>query len=143
MEAGIKLRNLTGKPLNYTSMPVCGIATRVTYDGALALITAEVLGINAISLAIDSGPAGWPVAPLSFDMKNAVHNQWGPETLIISTAGLQIASYLFGYSPEGAAVGDLLYTSAKEPGTQSMTEKAFGMGLAFMCGMRSFVLWGH
>jgi len=138
IEAAMKLRSFTKKPLSYNPMPVCGIATPVTYDGALALITAEVMGVNAISLAIDNTLAGWCTGPLSFDMKSAIHNQWGPETLTIATAGHQIASYLFGNTSKGAAVGDLFYTAAKKPGVQSVMEKSFGMGLGFMCGVRSF-----
>jgi len=57
-------------------MPVCSVSTPVTYDGALALITAEVLGVNAISLAIDGVLAGWCTGPLGFDMKNAAHTTW-------------------------------------------------------------------
>ncbi len=135
IEAAMELRRLTGAPLVYGSMPVAGIATPVTAAGALALITAEVLGINAISLATDDRLCGWVAGPLSFDMKTGVHNQWGPETILIGTACRHIASYLFGGVPDLFATTS---TAAKVPGAQSMTERSFGVGMAFLAGIRSF-----
>ncbi len=135
IEASMELRRLTGAPLVIGSMPVTGFATPVTEAGALALITAEVLGANAISLAVDGRLCGWVASPLSFDMKTGVHNQWGPETITIGTACQHVASYLFGGTPSITATTSV---SAKVPGAQSMTERAFGVGMAFMAGIRSF-----
>lgn len=133
--AAMEIRALTGKPLVYNPMPVVGIATPVTPFGALALITAEVLGVNAISLALDDRLAGWCAAPLIFDMKNAIDALWGPEVLTICTAQTHLAASLFGGQ---ASVRLITYTSAKHPGAQSMAERAFGLGMGFMAGIRDF-----
>lgn len=138
IEAAMKLRTLTGRPLEYTSMPVCGVATPVTYDGALALITAEVIGVNAIGLAIDNALPGWMTGAMGFDMKGGIFREWSPQTLIVNTAAAQIASYLFGTSPFGMSTGNLYYTCAKKPGLQSAMEKAFGMAVVFASGGRNF-----
>ena len=135
IEAAMEVQRLTGASLIIGSMPVTGFATPVTEAGALALITAEVLGANALSLAVNNRLCGWVASPLSFDMKTGVHNQWGPETIMIGTACQHIASYLFGGTPSIFATTSV---SAKVPGAQSMTERAFGVGMAFMAGMRSF-----
>ncbi len=137
IEAAMRLRQLTGKPLTINAMPVSGIATPVTPDGALVLITAEVLGMNAISLAVDNVLPGWNNDPLTFDMKNAIHTQWGPEVWKLAAAGAQIAAYLFGGSPSGIAVGNPT-TAAKVPGAQSTAEKAIALGLLFASGIRHF-----
>jgi len=136
IEASMKLRALTGRPLTYNAMPNCGIATPVTPDGALALITAEVIGINAISLAIDNILAGWATGPLSFDMKEGIDTEWGPETITIATAGQQVAAYLFGHRAPGLFVNT--GPEAPIPGIQSMMERAFGLGMAFVAGIRNF-----
>jgi len=152
LEAAMKLRALTKEPLVYNPIPVCGVSTPVTYDGALVLITAEVLGINALSLALDNILAGWCTAPLGFDMKNAIYAEWSPQSVILNTAGAKIASHLFGsgtggnqfisysfgHSPGSILAGSLLYTSAKKPGVQSVMEKSFGMGITFTSGGRFF-----
>ncbi|MCX8082547.1 MAG: trimethylamine methyltransferase family protein [bacterium] len=138
IEAAMKLRALTGRTLDYTAMPVCGVATPVTYDGALTLITAEVIGVNAIGLAVDSVLPRWMTGIMGFDMKGGIFREWSPQTLILNTAGAQISSYLFGTSPFGMSTGNLFYTSAKKPGLQSAMEKAFGMAIVFASGGRNF-----
>ncbi len=135
IEAPMEIRRLTGQPLVYNPMPVVGIATPVTPAGALVLITAEVLGVNAISLAVDDCLCGWCAGPLSFDMKTGIHNQWGPETIVIGTAQTHIAARLFGTRPSVRAT---LGTGAKTPGAQSMCERSFGVGMGVPAGIRSF-----
>jgi trimethylamine:corrinoid methyltransferase-like protein len=135
LEAALLLRRMTGRPLTFGSMPVAGIATPVTPAGALALITAEVLGANAFALAVDGKPCGWRAGPCSFDMRTGIHAQWSPEVVLISTAGLHIGAYLFGGTP---SVGFSNTTAAKTPGAQSMMERALGFGMGFQAGARWF-----
>ncbi|MBN1352887.1 trimethylamine methyltransferase family protein [candidate division KSB1 bacterium] len=135
IEAAMIVREWTGKPLTYNPMPVVGFATPVTPSGALALITAEVIGVNAISLAVDDCLCGWCASPLHFDMKSAIDVQWGPEVLIIGTAQTHIASHLFGTKP---SVRLMASTRANVPGVQSMTERAFAVGMGLMAGIRNF-----
>jgi len=135
IEAAMELRRLTGKPLAIGSIPCAGIATPVTPAGALALTTAEVLGMNAIALAVDGKVLGWSASPICFDFKSGIHTEWGPETILLQTAVSHIAAYLFGTSPRVQATS---MVAAQVPGEQSMAERAFGFGMAFLCGVRRF-----
>ncbi|NPV09448.1 MAG: hypothetical protein HPY83_15995 [Anaerolineae bacterium] len=133
--AAMRLRELTGRPLSFGSMPVAGMATPVTPAGALALITAEVIGANAFSLALDGRLAGWTASPCSVDMKTGTHAQWAPEVIRLTCAANHVADALFGGSHQPPVP---TYTSAKRPGEQSMMERAFGFGFGFLSGARSF-----
>jgi len=135
IEAPMRLRELTAQPLVFNSMPVAGVATPVTIAGALTQMVAEVIGANILSLAVDHHLCGWCVGPLSFDMKTGIHTQWGPETVFLHAGSAQVARYLFGGTPRLHAP---MTTAAKQPGAQSMMEKAFGMGMGFLAGARSF-----
>ncbi len=137
IRTAMRARELAGIPLTFGAMPVKGVATPVTLDGALTLMTAEVLGLNTISLATEGTCAGWCTTPVGFDMGNAIHTQWGPEVILLAAAGWQVASHLFGVSSRGR---DLVVntTAAKVPGAQSMAEKSFAFGLNFACGCRHF-----
>jgi len=135
IEAAMKMRGLNKKPLTYYSMPVLGAMCPVTYPEALALITAEVLGVNAVSLAIDDCPCGWISDPVGFDFKTTRDLMIGPEVLLSRTAQTHIASRLFG---EEISVGLPIYTSATVPGAQSMAERGLALAVNFMAGIRDF-----
>jgi trimethylamine--corrinoid protein Co-methyltransferase len=135
VEASMGLRKLTGQPLVFSSMPVAGVATPVTIAGALTQMVAEVIGANILGLAVDNLLCGWCAGPLSFDMKAGIHTQWGPETVFLHAGAAQVASYLFGGTPSFHVP---MTTAAKQPGAQSMMEKAFAMGMGFLAGARSF-----
>ena len=135
IEAPMYMRKITGQPLVFNSMPVAGIAMPVTPAGALALMTAEVIGTNVLSLAVDQHLVGWTASPVGFDMRVGIHTQTGPEVVLMNAGVGQVAAYLFGGSPGLACP---MSTAAKVPGAQSMMEKAFGMGMGFLAGARAF-----
>ena len=135
IEAPMLNRRLCGHPLVFNSMPVAGAATPVTVAGAMALSTAEVIGCNAMGLACDEQVLGWTAGPVFFDMKTAIHTQWGPEALLLYAARAHLARYLFA-TPLLITVP--LMVSAKVPGPQSALERAYGIGMGFMAGARLF-----
>jgi len=135
IEAPMLFRKMTGHPLTFSSMPVAGIATPVTPAGALALITAEVLAVNAIALAVDDAVAGWTAAPLFFDMKSGIHTQFGPETMLLMAGSRHVARELFGH--EGPPFVTLS-VAAKVPGPQSVLERAVQIAYNFALGARHF-----
>jgi len=135
VEAPMWMRNATGEPLTFNSMPVAGVATPVTIAGSLTQMVAEVIGANVLSSAVDGRLCGWIASPLSFDMRVGIHTQSGPESVCLVAGASQVAAYMFGGTPRFSAP---MGTAAKVPGAQSMMEKAFGMGMAFMAGVRNF-----
>ena len=135
IEAPMLLRELTGQPLRFAAMPVAGMATPVTAAGALAFMAAETIACNAISLAVDNRVVGWCDQPVFFDMKTAVHTQYGPEVLLLNAGERTLRRELFGHE---APIDSGLGTAAKKPGVQSMMEVASGIGFNYAVGARSF-----
>ena len=136
IEAGLALRRVTGQPLKWGHMPVMGAATPVTPAGALALSTAETVGINALALALDGELYGW-VSPgmCSVDMKTLLATQWGSEVMVTQAASVHVAEALFGERVQPRYSN---CTAAKRPGAQSMMERSMGFGMSFLAGARSF-----
>ncbi len=135
IETPMLLRELTGQPLEFSLMPVAGAATPVTPAGALALITAEVIAVNILSLAVDDRIVGWGSSPLFFDMKSANHTDFGPETQLLHLGAFHLRRELFGIESVPAVP---LSTAAKEPGAQSMMERARQIAYAYALGSRNF-----
>ena len=135
IEAPMLLRKLTGQPLNFAAMPVAGMATPVTPAGALAFMAAETIACNALSLAVDDRVIGWCDQPVFFDMKTAIHTQYGPEVLLLNAGERQLRRDLFG---QELRIDSGLSTAAKKPGVQSMMEVASGIGFNYASGARSF-----
>ena len=135
IEIGMKARELLGQPFEIATMPVAGIATPATMAGALTHITAEVLGGNVISLALDDRLIGYCAGPLTFDMRTGIHTQIGPDCDLLGLGAAQMGAYLFGgeYTGRGGPT-----TAAKLPGAQSMMEKALGATWAICAGIRAF-----
>ncbi|MEA3401716.1 MAG: trimethylamine methyltransferase family protein [Armatimonadota bacterium] len=131
----MKARELMGLPVTVSTMPVAGAATPTTLAGSLALMTAEVLQCNAISLAVDDRVMGWTAGPLTIDPRSGIHTQSGPDTQLLGLGAQQIAAHLFG--------GTLMVqggptTGAKVPGAQAMMEKTVNTTWAILGGRRSF-----
>jgi len=136
IEAAMRLREMTGRPLQFGHMPVMGVSTPVTHAGALALSTAEAIGFNAITLAVDGRIQGWSGPGLcSVDMKTLLTTQWSPEITLTQAGARYVVDALFG---DRTAPSFRHYVGAKRPGAQSMMERAFGLGMGFMAGARSF-----
>lgn len=135
IQIGMKARELLGRPFAINTMPVAGIATPATLAGAIVHITAEILGCNAITLALDDRLAGYCAGPLTFDMKTCIHTQTGPDVQLLRNACAQMGGYIFG--GEYRSVGGPS-TAAKTPGAQSMMEKAIDTTWAICGGVRSF-----
>ena len=135
IEAPMLLRELTGQPLEFFLMPVAGMATPVTYAGALALITAEVIATNVISLAVDNRVTGWLASPLFFDMKNAMAVDFGPETHLLKAGASHLRESLFGLATPPVVA---LSTAAKIPSAQSVFERATQVAYCYALGKRHF-----
>ncbi len=135
IEIGMRARELLGRPLELFTMPVAGIATPVTLAGCLAHITAEVLGCNVISLAVDNRLIGYCAGPLVFDMRTGIHTQTGPDTCLLYLAASEMASHIFGGT---VTSGSGPTTAAKVPGAQSMEEKSMHTMWAILGGVRDF-----
>jgi trimethylamine--corrinoid protein Co-methyltransferase len=132
---GMKAREVLGQPLNIATMPVAGMATPVTLAGALVQMTAEVLGCNAITLALDDRLAGYCAGPLTFDMRVGAHTQSGADALLLRLGAAQMGACLFGGHHTAPATPT---TEAKTPGAQAMMEKALNAMWAILGGVRSF-----
>ncbi len=135
IEIGMKARELLGQPLTIATMPVAGVATPATIAGALTQITAEVLGCNVISLALDDRLLGYCAGPDVFDMRTGVHTEVGPDCNLLGLGAAQMGAYMFG-GEYTARAGPT--TAAKLPGAQSMMEKALSATWAICAGIRSF-----
>jgi len=135
IKVGMMARELLGQPFTISTMPVAGMATPATLAGALVHITAEVLGCNVISLALDDRLGGYCAGPLTFDMKVGIHTQTGPDVQLLRNACAQMGAFMFGgaYRSVGGPT-----TAAKVPGAQSVMEKALDTMWAICGGVRSF-----
>jgi trimethylamine---corrinoid protein Co-methyltransferase len=131
----MKARELLGQPFTISTMPVAGIATPATLAGALVHITAEILGCNVISLALDDRLMGYCAGPLTFDMKVGIHTQTGPDVQLLRNACAQMGAFVFGgsYCSTGGPS-----TAAKTPCAQAVMEKALDTMWAVCGGVRSF-----
>jgi len=132
---GMRARELLGQPLQISTMPVAGVATPATLAGALVQITAEVLGCNAVTLAVDDRLCGYCAGPLTFDMKMGIHTQTGPDVQLLRLGAAQMGAYIFGgrYTAVGGPT-----TAAKTPGVQAMMEKSLDTTWAVLGGVRDF-----
>jgi len=135
LDIAMRARELLGQPLQFSTMPVAGIATPVTLAGALTLITAECLALNALSMAVDGRLCGWTAGPLSFDMRTGIHTQNSPDVSLLRLGSAQMAAYVFGGQWRG--VGGPT-TSSKQPDEQAAMEKALDTMWAICAGVRSF-----
>lgn len=135
IEIGMKARELLGQPLQMSTMPVAGVATPVTLAGCMVQSVAEVLALNAVSLALDDRLAGWTAGPLTFDMRTGIHTQVGPDVELVGLAARQMGAYVFG--GEYTGIGGPT-TTAQTPGAQSMMEKALATMFGICSGIRSF-----
>jgi len=135
MDIGMKARELLGRPLTISTMPVAGMATPVTLAGCLVQSTAEVFMCNALTLAIDQRLCGWTAGPLSLDMRTGIHTQTGSEVALLLLGAAEMGAYLFGGHPAPSAGPT---TAAKVPGAQAMMEKAQHTTFGVLAGARSF-----
>lgn len=135
LEIGMRARELLGQPLQFATMPVMGIATPVTLAGALTLITAECLALNAVSMAVDDRLCGWTAGPLSFDMRTGIHTENSPDAALLRLGSAQMAAYVFG--GEWRAIGGPT-TSSKQPDVQAIMDKGLDAMWAICGGVRSF-----
>ncbi len=137
IEGAMLSRKLLGHKIGITIMPVVGAATPITAPAALALITAEVLAANVISLAIDDYLVGYCSAPLLIDVKTGGYVQQDPYVDLLKLAASQLGTYIFGlpYYPGGMFAPQ---TAAKTPSPQSMMEKTIGAFFGMIGGSRSF-----
>jgi len=135
IDIGMAARELLGIPFTVSTMPVAGVATPATLAGALVHITAEILGCNVISLALDDRLIGYCAGPLTFDMRTGIHTQTGPDVQLLRNGCAQMRAHVFGgpYTTIGGPS-----TAAKIPGAQSMMEKALDTMWAVCGGVRSF-----
>ncbi len=135
IEIGMKAREVIGQPFTVSTMPVAGIATPATIAGALVHITAEILGCNVISLALDDRLCGYCAGALTFDMRTGIHTQTGPDVQLLRNGCAQMGAHVFGgaYVSVGGPS-----TAAKTPGAQSMMEKALDTMWAVCGGVRNF-----
>lgn len=129
-------RELLGHKVSITIMPVAGAATPITAPGCLALVTAEVLAANIISLALDDYLVGYCSSPLTMDMRVGAHAEQDPHTDLLRIAACEMRSHVFGGPERCEAFAPR--TAAKTPGAQSMMEKTFGAFQHILCGGREF-----
>jgi trimethylamine--corrinoid protein Co-methyltransferase len=135
IDIAMRARELLGMPFTISTMPVAGIATPATLSGALVHITAEILGCNVITLALDDRLGGYCAGALTFDMKTGIHTQCGPDVQLLRNACAQMGAFIFG--GEYRSVGGPS-TAAKRPDVQSVMEKSMDTMWAVCGGVRSF-----
>ncbi|MDX1359652.1 MAG: trimethylamine methyltransferase family protein, partial [Clostridia bacterium] len=128
-------RELLGHKVRITIMPVSGASSPVTPAGALVQQVAEVIGANAISLAMDDYICGYVSSTNTFDFTANIHCQPGPESNIHRMLGRDMGYYMFG-TP--AKTGIPPTTTAATVGVQSVIEKSIDLTTAVMCGDRFF-----
>ncbi len=136
IEAGMLSRKLLGHKAGFTMMPVAGAATPITAPGCLALVTAEVLAANILSLALDDYLVGYCSSPLNFDLRIGAHIEADPYTDVLRIGANQMRTFVFGGATYFGAFAPR--TSAKVPGVQSVMEKTFGSMWHMFCGGRAF-----
>jgi trimethylamine---corrinoid protein Co-methyltransferase len=129
-------RKLLGHKIGITIMPVAGAATPITPSGCLALVTAEVLAANIISLALDDCLVGFCSSPLTMDLRVGAHLEQDPYTDLLRIGAEQVRTHIFGGPPGCSAFAPR--TAAKVPGEQAMMEKTFGAFLHIIGGGRGF-----
>lgn len=128
-------RKLLGHKVAITIMPVSGASSPVTPAGALVQQVAEVIGANAISLALDNYICGYVSSTNTFDFTGNIHCQPGPESNIHRMLGKDMGFYMFG-TP--ARTGIPPTTTAATVGIQSVIEKSIDLTTAVMAGDRFF-----
>lgn len=136
IEGALSSRELLGHKIGITIMPVAGASTPITAPGCLALISAEVLAANILSLALDDSLAGFCSSPLTMDLKVGAHIEQDPYTDLLWIGAAQMGSYIFGRSTNLGAFAPR--TAAKVPGAQSMMEKTLGAFWHMLGGGRGF-----
>jgi trimethylamine--corrinoid protein Co-methyltransferase len=135
IEIGMTARELLGKSLAISTMPVIGSATPVTVAGSLAQSTAESLAMNTVTLAVDDRLNGWAESPVVMDMRTGMAMISGPDVLLARLAFAQMGAYVFGGTYAGSGS---LTTTAKGPGAQAAIEKSLDAMWGFCAGVRSF-----
>jgi len=135
IEGAMLSRQLLGHKIGITMMPVAGAATPITAPGCLALVTAESLAANILSLALDEELC-FISSPLTMDLRIGVHVEQDPYTDLLRIGANQMRVFIFGGRPEFSAFAPR--TSAKVPGEQAMMEKTLGAMWHLMCGGRGF-----
>jgi len=131
----LKARELLGRPIQPSTMPVAGVATPVTLAGATVQNVAEALGLNAFTLAVDGRVIGLCANPCALDMRTGSPVQSGPDADLLRLAVAEMNEFYTGAWP---AAGFWPTTTAQTPGAQAMMEKALGMALGVLTGMRRF-----
>ena len=133
VEIAMAARRLLGQPIHPSTMPTAGAAAPATIAGALAQNTAEMLGLNGITLAVDGRMAGSSVGPLVADMRTGTPRTYGPDVVLHRAAMDCMRVYLWGSQPSWSATS----TAAPVVSLQGQQEKALAMTFAIAGGVRS------
>ena len=133
VEIGLEARRLLGRPIQPGIMPAAGASAPVTLAGAMAQNCAEVLGLNAMTLAIDGRLCGKGVGSVVLDMQAAAMRTFGPDLLLHRYAENIMGVWLFGGSPGWPAMAP----GAQTPSPQACYEKAVAAALSIAGGNRS------
>ena len=84
-------RELLGKPIFISAMPVIGSAAPITLSGSLLQSTAECLPMNTVTLALDDRLNGWMEAATIMDLKTTIEMVSGPDLALARLAYAQRA----------------------------------------------------
>ena len=133
VEVAMDARRLLGQPIQPSTMPNAGAATPVTIAGAVAQNTAELLGLNAITLAVDGRLHGSSVGPVVVDMSAASARAFGPDVQLLRLATDEMRRFMFG----GRADYSALTPGGQVVNAQTVMEKAIQYSLMVMTGQRS------
>jgi len=134
VEIAMEARRRLGRPIHPATMPCAGAATPVTIAGALAQSTAEGLGLNAITLAVEDRLCGFSCGPVVIDMQSASPRSFGPDAALHRSAANQMHAYLFGGQYRGfPGIGP----GAQVVSPQALYEKAMDTALCLAGGNRA------
>jgi len=134
VEIAMAARRLLGRPIHPAIMAVAGASTPVTVAGALAQNTAELLGVNAVCLAVDDRLRGCSIAfPVVLDMATGGSRETGPDFVLHRYALEQMGAHLFGGRPCLPAMN----AGAQVVSPQALFEKATSAALVIANGGRS------
>ena len=133
VDVALEARRLLGRPIQPATMPSAGAATPVTLAGALAQNCAEILALNAMTLAVDGRLCGKGVGPVVLDMQAAAMRTFGPDYLALRYADSIMASWLFGGKPGWPA----MTPGAQVVSPQALHEKGLAAALSIAGGNRS------
>jgi len=118
------------------SMPAAGFTAPLHPVEAFALAAAEVIGAALIVSECIKPAVHWGVSLWPFDLRGIAMSLGSPESVLFEMASAEVNAYLHG-QPRWPITNNI-HSLAKLPGPQAAAEKASGMTLGALLGVRGF-----